>query len=143
MEVIRGKNYRIEWRGNEFLLDFDRSIKGELEEKLAKLVETQAKQLCPVGTVRRNAGKFKEWASREPGRLRDSIRAMKSKFRGGGWIVLAGGYLPFYAFMVETGKGGVKGGAQPYLRPATEIARTRLPYFAKRAAKKCKFLKAA
>ena len=66
----------------------------------AKEVEATAKRLAPKAT----------------GELRNSIRAVKSKFKDGGAIIISGNDKAFYAHMVEYGT--VNMSAKPHLRPA-------------------------
>lgn len=82
-------------------------------ELAGKHIEEKAKQYCPVGVKVPRHGK--PWTERIPGQLRESIHVERDdgtlKVR-----TVAGGYMPFYAYWVETGT--VKMSARPYLRPA-------------------------
>ena len=147
MTTIRGKDYKIEWNGEQFLVEMDKKFKREVEKKAAKNIEKRAKQLCPTGSIRREVyqkGKYRgrQWTGREPGRLKKSIKAYKSKFKDGGWIVMAGGFLPFYAYLAERVElGGPKQTPKPYLTPALELERQKLFNHITNAAKKVRYLK--
>ena len=146
MKIIRGKNYKIEWRGNHFVAEMNKLFSKEVEEKAAKNIASLAKSLCPVGSINRRisakgASKGKTWSSRTPGRLRESIKPYKSKYKDGGWIVHAGGFDPFYAWMVEYGVPGIS--PKPYLRPALHIERYRLDHYLSNVRRRSRYLKAA
>ena len=90
--------------------------------KAAELIKDEAKARCPVGTVSRPAINGKTWTERKPGTLRDSIRTAEKNgeegLEGRDVRVIAGSYKAFYAVQTEYGRGGWKGGARPFLRPA-------------------------
>ena len=69
----------------------------EFEQKLADYLdenaETVAKELAADAKAN---GPFKD----KTGRLRKSIRAKKSKFKDGGWIVLMGGKGAMQAYII-------------------------------------------
>ena len=97
------------------------TVTKEIEKKAmdrldmaGKYIEIKAKQYCPVGVRVPRHGK--PWTERIPGQLRDSIEKQRDD-RNLTVRVKAGGYMPFYAYWVETGT--VKMSARPYLRPAT------------------------
>lgn len=146
MRVIQGQDYKIEWHGNAFIMEMNKLFPKEVEEKAAKNIALRARANCPVGTISRRVSqkgksKDKSWSSRTPGRLKKSIKAYKSKFKDGGWIVMAGGFDAFYAWMVEFGVPGIS--PKPYLRPALEAERHRLFYYMANVQKRSKFLRAA
>ena len=60
----------------------------------------------------------------DTGALRSTIRAVKSKYDEGGWLVKAGGSKAPHAHLVEWGyqRGSVKMGAKGYLKKAKERA---------------------
>ena len=95
-------------------LDWDDGLAKEITKAVqkstleaAELVSETAKRLAPV----------------DSGKLRDSIRALKSKFLNGGAIVISGDKDAYYAHMVEYGT--IKQSAKPHLRPALEINKQR------------------
>lgn len=106
-------SFSLDWREDEVIREADK-VFTEVEEQAAERIAADAKALCPVGTVSRT-GKY-PWQRREPGTLRDSIRAVPSRYEGGGYIVLAGGYYAYYAPYVELGT--KKMSAQSFLKPA-------------------------
>lgn len=122
---------RMEWHDDEILRDVDELVSGVVKE-VAEAIAVDAKRRCPVGEFERDATWSRpgrsgariqnaSWAARRPGTLRDSIKAVKSKFQNGGWIVQAGSWDAFYASFVELGlKTRKKYPRQPYLRPALE-----------------------
>lgn len=76
----------VKWYGKDVLRDIERDM-GQLEEETAKRIEAKAKRLCPVDT----------------GALRDSIKAQKSKYKDGGWIVSEGNENVKYGHFIELG----------------------------------------
>ena len=94
----------IEWHADAVLNDA-KSIVENLEKTTAKEIAAEAKARCPVweGEERKIGRGDKTWKARKRGALRDSIRAEPSKYRDGGWLVLAGNYDVFYASFVELG----------------------------------------
>jgi len=138
VKTIQGQNFKIEWKGEEFLIEMDKKFKNAVEKKAAQNIEKQAKQFCPVGkTIKTSSGK--SWQSKAPGTLRNSIKARKSKFKGGGWIVTAGSHDAFYSGFVELGT--KKMTASPYLRPALHIESHKLTGHLIDAKKKVKYLR--
>lgn len=90
------------WKSQK-LIDDIRNAAEVATRKGAEMVAKEARTLCPWDT----------------GALATSIEMKKSKFRDGGWIVVAqapGNYHRFYATFVELGTSEIK--KQPYLRPA-------------------------
>jgi len=91
-------NVDIEW--NDALApEIEKAVAGA-SVKAAEAVAADARRLVPV----------------DSGELQASIKAMKSKFKDGGAIILAGNKKAFYAHMIEYGT--VKKAAKPFLRPA-------------------------
>ena len=76
-----------------------------LEEKAAaQRIHQRIRKKIPVGKQRRRHHAVgKDYQTRSPGRLRDSARIGKSKYKGGGYLVFAGGRVPYYAYWVERG----------------------------------------
>ena len=88
----------------------------------AEIIAGAARRKCPVGTISRPAA-GKLWTSRDPRRLKKSIRVVRKKTKSGRAFtkkrnvrVYAGHYLAFYARFVEYGT--VKTSAKPFMRPA-------------------------
>ena len=114
----------VEWHG-EIILKQVRAV-AELSEKAsAERIEKEAIEDCPTGEEGwgravsggpKHGGK--SWTARKSGSLRDSIKARKSKFKDGGWIVSAGNDDVFYASFVELGVPvyGIK--KRPFMRHA-------------------------
>jgi len=97
------------------------ALKNAIEEELSPVIDNMvslAKQNVNVGTVRRDvyktgkyAGKF--WTSRDPGRLRDTIRGAVHRRKDKTAVIgffEAGSPDAFYALMHEI--------KNPYFRPA-------------------------
>lgn len=138
MKVIKGDGYKIEWHGEEFLIEMDNLFKKQVEERAAKNIEHNAKNLCPVGNkIITSSGDT--WKSRVPGTLKRSIKSLKSKFKDGGWIVMAGSSDAFYARFVELGTKFMS--AKPYLRSAKHIEEHRIKSYLTNARKKSRYLK--
>ena len=97
-------NAEIEWHANTILNDA-RVIISRLEKKTAKKIAAKAEARCPVwdGEKRKITAGDESYKARKPGSLRDSIKAYPSKYKNGGWIVMAGSYDVFYASFVELG----------------------------------------
>jgi HK97 gp10 family phage protein len=119
---------KVEWNPGVITEQIERNLMDRLEEA-ANLVATRAKQLCPVGTIRRAAGPGKAaWEERVPGTLRNSIRVVRLKGDPNQDVrVYAGARTHdknegYYAHMVEFGS--VHNTVKPFLRPAErEIGR--------------------
>ena len=138
MKIIRGKDHKIEWHGDDFVLEMDRNLEKLVEKKAAENIEKRAKTLCPVGkTITTSSGK--SWKSRKPGTLKRTIRARKSKFKNGGWIVSAGSNDAFYAGFVELGTKRMS--AKPYLRPALHVERHKLGHYLSDVKRRSRYLK--
>ena len=92
----------------EVKFDFSKFEK-ELADHINENAETIAKQIAADAKASVNV---------ITGTLKKSIRAKKSKFEDGGWIVQA---TAPHAFLVEYGHGGPKPAPpHPYLRPALD-----------------------
>ena len=92
----------VEWFGAQILKNV-KDIVSVNEKESAERVEGDAKRYCPVGKWERTGGGTKTWKARKPGSLKNSIKAYKSKYQNGGWIVMAGNDDVFYARFVELG----------------------------------------
>lgn len=84
-----------------------RGIVNDEALSIARNIAIDAKMLAPV----------------DEGDLVMSVRAVKSKFKDGGAIVIAGGGSEYYASFIELGT--KKKPAQPFLRPAAERNRSK------------------
>ena len=89
--------------------------------KAAGVIQLDAILKCKVGTINRPAsGQY--WTEREIGALRRTIRVTEKigpkGLEGRDVRVIAGNRKTWYAVQVEYGRGGWKGGAHPFLRPA-------------------------
>jgi HK97 gp10 family phage protein len=104
--------------------DFDIEIQrfiNDNAETIAKQIATDARASTAFkdykGTARESNWSKKTWGPKAR-KLRKSIRAKKSKFDAGGWIVQA---TAPHAWLVEFGHGGPKPApAHPYLKPALD-----------------------
>ena len=110
---------------------FDVTLENVAADRLvqaAQVVADKAKTNCPTGDISRPAykrGKHagKEWTSRQPGRLKDSIRVERERTKSGAIsrskraqsrvAVAMGNELAYYAAAVEYGQSG-----KPILRSA-------------------------
>lgn len=95
--------FQVKWYAGRILKEMGSVV--AVEEKDASLrIANRLKKKVPVGGRRKTSyARGKDWQTRRPGRLRSSIRQAKSKFKDGGYIVLVGGRLPYYAYWVERG----------------------------------------
>jgi len=120
--------FQVKWYGKEVLKEM--SLVTAVEEKAtAERVMRRVLKRVPVGT-RTRAASGKSYTSRTPGRLKRSIRIGKSKFKDGGFLVLAGGKIPYYAYWVERGtiftyrqKFGRKG--EQYMKKSVALEKAR------------------
>ena len=89
----------------------------EFEQKLAEYLDENAETIAKeIAADAKAHGPFKD----KTGRLRKSIKAKKSKFEDGGWIVIMGGKGARQAWLIEFGREGAP--AFPTLRPAKDRA---------------------
>ena len=91
---------RVEWYQERYTRKVRTALEDLSKETADKIADTM-KRLVPVGDWERKPGAG--WKERKPGTLRDSIRVSRSKYRGGGYVVVAGGYNAYYAKWVELG----------------------------------------
>lgn len=117
---------RLEWNDKEVIMEVNKALE-KAAKRGAEITASQARQRCPVGSFERDA---KSWKRRSPGSLRDSIGVVKSRYKNGGYLVVAGDFYTYYAKWVELGapaRSGEKwktaGHAypvprQPFMRPA-------------------------
>lgn len=113
------------WNPNKFDQDFEDVV---IERLVAagEVVAAKARSKCHAGTISRPSYKKKagrNWTSRDPGRLKKSIRVVRKKTKSGKAFtrkrnirVYAGHFLAYYAGWVEFGTSRTK--AQQFLRPA-------------------------
>ena len=114
MKVSYSKNRVVlKWFGDELIkeiLNVKEKDEKEAADRLHKLVLTNV----PVGSYKRSfrttyksaKGKnwhMKDWEQRVPGTLKKSVQKYKSKFDGGGYIIMSGNYMAWYARIVEYG----------------------------------------
>jgi hypothetical protein len=115
---------------------FDTELKGIALKRLkdaASVIEKEAINLCPTGTVSRpmyKKGPYKDqpWTSRDKGRLKKSIRkviynphprdfaASRMNVR-----VYAGHYMAYYAAIVENGKHFMRRAKNKSMKKVKEI----------------------
>lgn len=94
----------VKWYDKQLMRDLKPMIE-RMEKAAARRIAAAAKRRCPVwdGEGRKISPGDDTWKARKPGSLRKSIRVEKSKYKDGGYIVLAGNYDVFYASFVELG----------------------------------------
>jgi len=85
-----------------------RNVIEQQTAEAAKNIERDAKKNTPIGQWERDVPSGgPSWLARKPGTARDSVRALKSKYKDGGWIVMAGGevngYDAYYYKWIELG----------------------------------------
>jgi len=96
--------FKIQWYADDVIKAI-REMTYEEEKAAGERIIKRVKKNVPVGK-RIVAAPFrgKSWQSRYPGRLKASIRLKKSKYRGGGFVAIAGDdYNIYYAHWVEYG----------------------------------------
>jgi len=113
---------RIVWNDKAFMARVN-AVAEKVAEDGAEMVLRDAKRI------------LMSKAKHPTGKLASEIKLIKSKFKGGGYIVIAqppGGYDDYYAIFVELGtpnKAGKRRGsteAMPYLRPALHKNKSRI-----------------
>lgn len=94
----------VKWYDKELIRDL-KPLVEKLEKAAARRIAAGARRRCPVwdGEERQIGRGDATWKARKRGALRNSIRMEKSKYKDGGYIVLAGNYDVFYASFVELG----------------------------------------
>jgi hypothetical protein len=108
---------QLKWDITEIMPEIVKAGMDRIKE-CAEVFATHARQNCRVGTINRPAkGEF--WTEREIGALKNTIRVVTKKDSQSRnvWI-MAGNKKTWYATQVEYGRGGWKGGAHPFFRPA-------------------------
>jgi len=108
------------WFGKELIREL-KKVRREALRGIGGIVKKSAKQLCPIGKIKRTGGKY--WKERKPGSLQRSIRY--KVMRGGHKVqIIAGNKKVFYARFVEIGTN--KTSPKSFLRPAIEMNKTRI-----------------
>lgn len=95
-------------------------------EAAARVIVADAKQILKgkiKGPPITRHGQKEVWMERDPGALVNTIRVVRKKGDPGRnvWI-MAGNYKTWWALQTEYGRGGWKGGAKSFLRPAMRNA---------------------
>jgi HK97 gp10 family phage protein len=99
----------------KYFPEFEKAAMDRIE-KAAGVIRDAARRNCTVGTISRPAkGKF--WTERSPGAMRDTIR-VATKEGAKNVFLIAGDKKTWWATQMEYGRGGWKGGAKPFIRPA-------------------------
>jgi len=95
---------KIEWYDRQLMAEL-KPLFDKMEKAAARRVAAGARRRCPVwdGEERQITAGDKTWKARKRGALRDSIRVSPSKYKDGGYLVIAGNYDVFYASFVELG----------------------------------------
>ena len=109
------------------LVDFMHQLHGDVDKVLhglALLVEDEAKRVAPIGN-------FENWKTHKHTPLYDTIKAKKSKFQNGGYIVKAAAphaHLVEYGHAMVTHDGRTVGhvAAHPFLRLARNTVKARM-----------------
>jgi len=132
------RKMRLEWNDEEVLRDIGK-ITGKVEKKGAQRVVRDARRYCPKEKgFYLGGGKTDKWGNR-PGSARASIRIQKSKFKGGGYLVMAGGKGPwgdpFYVPFVELGTPGTTYQTKEPKRSGARIAVQAHPFMRKALAR--------
>ena len=101
------------WYGDEIYKQI--ASMTEKDEALASVrIHRNVMRSVPVGSYRRAYRKryvnargalvsMKPYQQRTPGRLKSSVKRFKSKYKGGGYVIMAGNYYAYYARIVEYG----------------------------------------
>ena len=114
----------VEWHGRIILKQVE--MIAEFSEKAsAERIEKDAISKCPVGEWERTGTGSKTWQARKPGSLRDSIKARKSDYKDGGYVVSVGNDYVFYASFVEMGVPAYGIKKRPFMRRAKKAEEKR------------------
>lgn len=99
-------------------VEFPENEKVAVELKIGKHIQENARKIAQlIAKEAKSSTSFKD----QSGNLRKSIKAKKSRFEDGGYIVKAGGKGARQAHLVEFGYGGPKPAPpKPFLRPALD-----------------------
>jgi hypothetical protein len=122
--------FQVKWYAGAILKEMGAAVQFE-EKAAAQRIHQRLRKKIPVGTKRRRHHAVgADWQTRRPGRLRDSARVGKSKFKDGGYLVFVGGRVPYYAYWVERGtiftyrqKFGRKG--EQYMKKSVALEKAR------------------
>lgn len=122
--------FKVKWYAGAILKEMNAVVASEEKDASARILQRLKKKI-PVGRITKKTYTHgKQWQTRRPGRLRSSARVAKSKFKDGGYIVLVGGRLPYYAYWVERGtiftykqKFGRKG--EQYMKKSVALEKAR------------------
>ncbi len=95
-------------------------------EAVARVIRDDARRILASkikGPPVTRPAKGEIWTERSPGALIDTIRVARKKDDATRniWII-AGNFKTWWALQTEFGRGGWKGGAKPFLRPAMKNA---------------------
>jgi hypothetical protein len=117
MQVSYSKNRVVlKWFGDELLKEIS-NVKEKDEKEAADRIHRLVFSKVPTGSYVRSfrptyqsfkakkgiRTRMKSWQQRMPGLLKMSVQKYKSKFAGGGYVIMAGNYLAWYARIVEYG----------------------------------------
>ena len=96
--------FKIEWHQDAVMREM-RSITEEQTQEAAKRIENRLNKYVPIRLkpYPPSAKNVPGYKRRSRGLLRSTIRTRKSKFKGGGHIVLVGDKNAYYAYWVEKG----------------------------------------
>lgn len=104
--MAKGK-FKIQWYADDVMRAISQMTYAEERDSAAR-IEKRAQRYVPVGSqVRATPFRGKLWQNRYPGTLKRSIKKLRSRFTGGGFIVKAGHDMgdgpAFYGHWVEFG----------------------------------------
>ncbi len=117
------KLYKLEWNENRVKAAVDKNM-GRWSKRSAMILANEARRQTRVGRVFRSTKpNQKEWQGRSPGSAKRSIRVVKSKFKKGGYLVVAGGYKTYYYNWLEAGAPKHKGGPLAMQEPIRKAGR--------------------
>jgi HK97 gp10 family phage protein len=122
-EKMLGPGAKIEWDDRQLAIEINKSMNSKLRSS-AEIVADYARANINDGKIKRAATQFASWKGRKPGSLRKSVKVVKSKFKGGGWLVKVGGHDTYYWFFVEYGTS--KMAPQHFMRDALRDAKARI-----------------
>ena len=113
MRIYKTNKLVLKWYGDEIMSQI--AAMKEKDEALASIrIHKDVMREVPIGSYKRSYRQkyvnvqgglvpMKAYQKRTPGSLKKSIARRKSKYKGGGYIVTAGGYYAYYMRMVEYG----------------------------------------
>ncbi len=108
--LVKGGMKRLEAAADLIVEDAKRILKSKIAASSAEPVTRPSKEGDPI------------WMERTPGALVETIRWVRKRGDTRNIWIMAGNFKTWWAVQTEYGRGGWKGGAKPFMRPAMKNA---------------------